>query len=118
MRLPPHDQLALLVLAARPARQTLGDNLLCKLIELRLALFQGALDLKLDLRQCLTAHPRVDEIGGLRKRRGRQADWNIENTVFDLSVLPDQDHHGALGLEPYKFDVLEPRLRLGGEKDA
>src|SRR6516225_9991685 len=118
MRLPPHDQLALLVLASRPPRQTLGDNLLRKLIELRLALLQGALDLDLDFGQGVTAHPRIDEISGFRERRGRQADWNVENPVLDLSVFPDQDHHRAFGLEPYKFDVLETRIRLGGEHDA
>src|SRR5262249_11259778 len=118
MRLSPHDQLALLVLASRPARQALGDNLLRELIELRLALLERALDLELDLRQGVTAHPSIDEIGGFRERRGGQADWNIENPVLDLPVLSDQNHHGALGLEPYEFDVLEPRIRFGGEHHA
>src|SRR5215472_12602342 len=118
MRLSPHDQLALFVLASRPARQTLGDNLLRELIELRLALLHRALDFGFDLRQCVTAYPRIDEIRGFRERGGWQTDWNIENPILDLPVLPDQDHHGAFGLEPHEFDVLEPRIRLGSEHHA
>src|SRR5689334_7131439 len=79
MRLSPYDQLALLVLASRPARQTLGDNLLRELIELRFALLQRTLDLDLDLRQSVPSDPRVDEIRGFHERRGRQAGWNAEN---------------------------------------
>src|SRR5689334_24307685 len=115
MRLAPHDQLTLLVLPSRPARQTLGDDFLCELIELRFALLQRPLDLGFDLGKRVTADPRVDEISGLYERRGRQADWNVENPILHLSVLPDQNHHGALGLEPYEFDMFEPRIRFGGE---
>src|SRR5690349_11855458 len=111
MRLPPHDQLALLVLPSGPARQTFGDNFLRELIELRLALLQRPLDRDLDLRKRVTADARVDEIGRFRKRRGRQADRNIENPVLDLPILADQDHHGALRLEPYELDMFEARIR-------
>src|SRR5262249_26774279 len=103
-------QLALFVFTSRPARQALGDNLLRELIELRLALLQRAFEVGLDLRQGATAHPGVDEIGGFHERRDRQADWNVENPVLALPVLADQDHDGALGLEPYEFDVLQPRI--------
>src|SRR6516225_3582069 len=118
MRLTPHDQLALFILAARPARQALGDDLLRQLIELRFALFERALDLGLHFQKRMTANPRIEKIRGFDQRRGRQPDRNIENAVFDLPVLADQNDHGALGLKPHELDMFEPRVRFGGEHHA
>src|SRR5215472_17698558 len=97
MRLTAHDQFALFLLAARPARQTLGHDLLGQLVELRLALLERAFDLRLDLIERMAADARIEKIAGLGQRRSRQADRNIDDAILDLAVLADQDHHGALG---------------------
>ena len=47
MRLAAHDQLALVALAARPARKTGGDDFLGQLVEFGLALLEPALDFDL-----------------------------------------------------------------------
>src|SRR5271168_2634897 len=112
MRLAAHDQLALVALAARPARHTFGDDLLGQLIELRLAFLQRALDFGLDLVEGVAADARIEEIRGFGQRRGRQADRDIEYAVFDLAVLADEDAERAFRLEPDEFDVLEPRVRF------
>jgi hypothetical protein len=71
MRLPADDEFTLVALASRPARQTLGDDLLRELVELRLAFLERALDLGLDLGQRVTTDARIDEISRLGERRGR-----------------------------------------------
>ena len=118
MGLAAHDQLALVAFAAGPARQPFGDDLLGQLIELSLAFLERALDLGLDLIEGMAANAGVEKIRRFGQRRGRQTDRGIEHSIFHLTVLADQDDHRPLRLEPHEFDMLEPRIRFGGEDDA
>ena len=105
-------------LAARPAGKAGGDDLLRQLVEFGLAFLEPLLDLGLDLGERAAADARVEEIGGLGQRRGRQADRDVEDAILDLAILGNQDHERALGFEPHEFDVLEPLVRLRGEHHA
>src|SRR5208282_1609466 len=118
MRLAAHDQLALLAFAAGPAGETGGNDLLRELVEFGLALLQPLLGFGPDLGKGAAADARVEEIGGLDQRRGRQTDRNIEDAVFDLTVLGNEDHERTFGLEPDEFYVLEPLVRLRGQDHA
>src|SRR6476646_2792437 len=112
VRRAAHNQLALVALAARPARQAGGDDLLGELIDLRLAGCQRLLQLGLGLRQRAAAHMGVEEVRRLGEGRPRQSGRNADDPVLDLPVVRDQDDERTLGLEPYEFDVLEAHVRL------
>ena len=113
-----HDQLAVVVVATRPARQSGGDDLLRQLIEFGLALRQRGLDFGTQLGQRLAADAGVEEIGGFDQRRGRQPGRHIEHAVLDLTVFRDQYRQRAFGLQPHELDVLEPHVVLDREHDA
>ena len=106
--LSPPDQLA----------KPVGDELLGQLVELGLARLQRAFDLDLALASVLPRMRALRKFAGLGQRRGRQAGRNVEHAVFDLAVLGDQHDQRALRLEPHEFDMLEPRVGLGGQHDA
>src|SRR5690348_1200515 len=64
MRLATHDQLALAAVAARPAGEAGGDDLLCQRVELGLTFLEPALDLGPYFGKGAAADPRVEEIAG------------------------------------------------------
>ena len=118
VRLAAHDQPALVALAARPARQPVVDDLLRQLVELGLRLLHAPLKLDLGFGQRLAADARVEKVGRLGQRRGRQADRQIDDAVLDLAVVADHHDQRALRLEPHELDVLQPHVRLCGEHHA
>src|SRR6187200_2970418 len=99
MRLATHDQLALAAVAARPAGEAGGDDLLCQRVELSLAFLEAALDLSPDLGKGAAANPRVEEVARFDQSRGRQADRDIEHAIFNLTVLSDENNERALRLQ-------------------
>ena len=69
MRGAAHDQLALIALAARPAREAGRDDLLGERIELPLLRFERFLQLDLRFQEGAAAHMRVKEIRRLAQGR-------------------------------------------------
>src|SRR5579863_3908328 len=106
MRLATDDQLALVGLASRPAREASRDDFLGERIKLGPALFELGFDLDLEFVERAAADARIDVIAGLDQRRYRQSGWKIEDPVFDLPVFADQDDQRAARFELYEFDVL------------
>ena len=64
-----HDQLPVIVLAAGPARDPGGDDLLRQLIEFGAVLSQCSFKFEARLRERAPSDPRIEKIGGFRKCR-------------------------------------------------
>ena len=110
-----HDQLALVRCPAGPAREPGCDELLGELVELSLGHRARFFEFDLGLGQCAAAHMSVEEIRSFGKRGRRQPHRNADDAVLDLSIIRDQDHHRALGLEPNEFDMLQSHVRFRGQ---
>src|SRR5215813_6908818 len=113
-----HDQLALVTLAAGPARKTRGNDLLCQLIEFGATGFKGILEFCLGLGESLAPDMGVEEIGSLGQYRRRETDGQIEDPVLDLAVFGHQDNKRTFGFEPDELDVPHSQVGFGSEHDA
>ena len=97
------------LVAAGPARDPRRDHLLRQLIELGAALRQRLFKFEPRFGERAAADSRIEEIRGLRQRRGRHARRQSQHAVFDLAILGDQHDQRPLRLEPHELDVLEAR---------
>ena len=118
VRLAAHDHYRARGIVTGPSRQAAGDQVLRRCIERGFSLtnlfrqpgpcfFQG------QARQAL-----ADIIGGFRQGRRRNGMRQIDDPVFDRSVITDQ--HGqrlAIG-QRHETELIEHRLSLGDMDDA
>ena len=115
MRLPAHDELAPRPAPARDARL---DELRRQRVEFDLRGLLRRLDLAARLGERAPADARVEVIGRLDERRGRQVPWNRQHAVLDAAVLGDENGEHALSFEPHEVDLLQAHVGLVDRDDA
>ena len=76
------------------------------------------LDLAARLGERASADARVEVIGRLDQRGGRQVPRNRQHAVLDAAVLGDEDGEHALSLEPHEVDLLQAHVGLVDRDDA
>ena len=94
------------LLAAGPAGEPGGDQLLGQLIEFGAACV-SAVSISTRLGQRPAADPRVEEVRRLDQRRGRQPGRQVRTRFSTWPSSADQHHQRPLGFQPHELDMLE-----------
>src|SRR5690606_19824319 len=65
-----------------------------------------------------TPDMRIQIVGGFDQLRDGYPGRKLQNAVFNVAVLGDENSKGLARLELYKLDMLQWRVRLGGQDNA
>ena len=102
----------------RPARQPGIDEAGGEFAEFGLDGAAGGFDFAAGLVDRVAADARVEIIARLDEGGGRQAARDLQDAVFDRTVLGDEHGKGAFGFETDEFDMFQPGILLRGDDDA
>ena len=114
---PAHDEAAFGALQTGPARQSCVDHPGGEFVELDLRGAPCGLDLGARLGKGPSPETGVEVVRRLDERRGGQAGRHAHDAVLDRAVFRDQNRERAGLVQPHEFEVLQPRVILGGHHD-
>ena len=115
-RLAAHDQRAARL--AGPGRQARFDHPRGEVVQLGALQLQILEDEAARLLEGAADQPRIEIVGGLDQRRGRQAERHVDHPVLDMARLGHRHDQRSAGAEIDELDVLQRLLGLGRHHQA